>query len=197
MVRAYFIQYKFIVPETIKHSSYTYQKLFRALYGYMQNVSKSNGKSYKYHRKGVLSGVPYLRPGKNCVIIPPQVFSPLIEFFKTGKNPTHRWAGKGDWKAVYYMNEKELPMEKLIVPLEELLDRTFIGASGETFSLLESEMDRVLNSVKNNQTVEEAYKKALLAEAQKITTFEWFALCTAKSPRLKKFANLTNSLKST
>lgn len=195
MVRAYFIQYKFMVPEHIKHSSYTYQKLFRALYGYMQNVSKSNGKAYKYHRKGVLSGVPYLRPGKNCVIIPPQMFSTLIEFFKTGKNPTHRWEGKGDWKAVYYMNEKELPMEKLVGPLEELLDRTYVGVPGESLSLLESEMDRVVNITKNSQSVEDAYKKALLTEAQKITSFEWFSLCTAKSPRLKKFASLTTSLK--
>ena len=196
MVRTYFIQYKFMVPENIKHSSYTYQKLFRALYGYMQNVSKSSGKSYKYHRKGVLSGVPYLRPGKNCVIIPPHAFSPLIEFFKTGKNPAHRWEGKGDWKAVYYMNEKEIPAEKLVGPLEELLDRTYIGVPGESFSLLESEMDRVLNQFKSGGSIEDAYKKSLVLEAQKITGFEWFSLCTQKSPRLKKFATLTNSLKS-
>src|SRR4030042_1173873 len=84
-VKGYFIQYKFIIPENMKHSSYTYQKLFRALYGYTQAVFKSNGKTYHYHRAGVLSATPYLRPGKNCVIIPPGKFQHLLDFFKTGR----------------------------------------------------------------------------------------------------------------
>ena len=138
VLRGYFIQYKFIVPESIKHSSYTYQKLFRALYGYTQNVTKSNGKSYKYHRRGVLSSTPYIRPGKNCVIIPPGTFNSLIDFFKTGKNPSHYWQGKGDWKAVYYMDEKNLTEDDVRAALEEQLDRTYIVTNtGEHKRLIE------------------------------------------------------------
>ena len=32
----------------------------------------------------------------------------MLDFFKTGKNPAHAWKFKGDWKAVYYMNEKDV-----------------------------------------------------------------------------------------
>ena len=85
-VDAYFIQYKFIVPKSLSHSSYTYQKLFRALYGYTQAVYKSSGKTYKYHRKGVLSDVPFLRPTKNTVIIPVSALQKLLNFFNTGEN---------------------------------------------------------------------------------------------------------------
>ncbi|GAG48539.1 unnamed protein product, partial [marine sediment metagenome] len=108
-VDSYFIQYKFILPESVSHSSYSYQKLFRALYGYTQAVNKSSGKNYKYHRQGVLSSYPYLRAGKNCVIIAPDAFQNLISFFKTGRNPAHKWEVKGNWKAVYYMDEKAIP----------------------------------------------------------------------------------------
>lgn len=63
-VRGYFIQYRFILPDSIKHSSYTYQKLFRAIYGYTQAVHKGSGKNYQYHRQGILSNYPFIRPGK-------------------------------------------------------------------------------------------------------------------------------------
>src|SRR3989344_3839606 len=125
MYKGHFIKYNFIIPETTKHSSYTYQKLFRALYGYTQNVTKSNGKTYKYHRKGILSDIPYIRPGKNCVIIPPKSFAPLETFFKTGKNPTHYWKTKGNWKAVFYFEEKDLEENSVITALKELTERLF------------------------------------------------------------------------
>lgn len=184
-----------MVPENIKHSSYTYQKLFRGLYGYTQNVSKSNGKAYKYHRKGVLSGAPYLRAGKNCVIIPTNQLSSLIEFFKTGKNPSHHWFVKGDWKAVYYMNEKDLPAEKLVLAVEGLLDRTYIATPAQSHQLLENEVSKVASNLKSAQSVDENHKKSILTEAQRITSFEWFSLCSPKSDRLKKFASLCSIIR--
>jgi hypothetical protein len=193
MVKAFFIQYKFLTPETVKHSSYTYQKLFRALYGYTQNVSKSNGKSYKYHRPGVLSLGPYIRPGKNCVIIPQNQLSPLFEFFKTGRNPTHKWVGKGDWKAVYYMNEKEVPVTDLVKPLEELIDRAFISSPGEEKRRLEEELSSLANSASTSTKMNDAYRKALAVEAQRIVSSEWFALCSSKSDKLKNFASLAGA----
>lgn len=194
MVKAFFIQYKFLTPETVKHSSYTYQKLFRALYGYTQNVSKSNGKSYRYHRPGVLSLGPYIRPGKNCVIIPQNQLSPLFEFFKTGRNPTHKWVGKGDWKAVYYMNEKEVSANDLVKPLEELIERTFISSPGEERRRLEEELASLANSSQTAASkANDSYWKALVAEAQRIVSNEWFVLCSAKSEKLKNFAALAGA----
>lgn len=196
MVKAFFIQYKFLTPETVKHSSYTYQKLFRALYGYTQNVSKSNGKSYKYHRPGVLSLGPYIRPGKNCVIVPQNLLSSLFEFFKTGRNPTHKWVGKGDWKAVYYMNEKEIPASDLVKPLEELIERAYISAPGEEKRRLEEELAALANSSQSaTSKVNDSHRKALAAEAQRIVSSEWFALCSAKSERLKNFASLAGAVR--
>ncbi len=194
-VKGYFIQYKFILPETVSHSSYTYQKLFRALYGYTQNVSKSSGKSYSYHRKGVLSAVPYLRPGKNCVVIPQAMLSGLIDFFKTGKNPSHKWASKGNWKAVYYMNEREVSLDEATASFENVLDRHFVLSNAKEHEKLESELSAIVQLVKSGQKADPQKKALLLDEAQKITSHEWFQACATKSPKLKRFSSLVSDLK--
>lgn len=190
-IKGYFIQYKFIFPESIKHSSYTYQKLFRALYGYTQAVYKSNGRSYQYHRKGVLSGVPYIRPGKNCVIIPPGTFQNLTEFFKTGKNPTHKWQSKGDWKAVYYMNEKDVEEEQVVSSLESLLERTYIPGNAKEPAKLLAELE---NKVSRSD-VDPVYLNLLISESQKITDSAWFKEVYSKSEKMKKFYSLYRLLK--
>lgn len=195
MVKAFFIQYKFLTPDSVKHSSYTYQKLFRALYGYTQNVSKSNGKSYRYHRPGVLSSGPYIRPGKNCVIVPQNQLSPLFEFFKTGRNPTHKWTGKGDWKAVYYMNEKEVLVSDLVKPLESFIDRAFVSLPGEEKRRLEDELASLAGNQPSASKANDSYRKALAAQVQRIVGNEWFALCSAKSERLKNFASLASAVR--
>lgn len=194
-MKAYFIQYKFILPENVSHSSYTYQKLFRGLYGYTQNVSKSNGKSYKYHRRGILSSVPYLRPGKNCVIIPNGMLSPLLDFFKTGKNPSHKWIGKGDWKAVYYMNEKDISPDEVIPAFENVLDRWFVMSNSKEHQKLDSELSALLSTAKAGQKIDPNYKSFVLGEAQKITGHEWFSACAPRSAKLKRFAGLATELK--
>ncbi len=78
-----------------KRSSYVYQRFFRAIYGYTQVVSKSNGKRYVYHRPGVLTNIPYVKAGKNAVILPPSGTKPLLDFLKTGKNPAHQFSQLG------------------------------------------------------------------------------------------------------
>lgn len=190
-VKGYFIQYKFIIPETVKHSSYTYQKLFRALYGYTQAVFKSNGKVYHYHRAGILSDVPYLRPGKNCVIIPPATFQKLIDFFKTGRNPTHQWKGKGDWKAVYYMNEKDIEETKVIDALKELIGRSQVEtSSGKPFSMSE------LADSNAKSNVSQDIKSGVISRMQPIVESAWFKEVYQKSPVLKEFYGSYKSLKS-
>jgi len=194
-VKGYFIQYKFVIPEEIKHSSYTYQKLFRALYGYTQNVTKSNGKTYKYHRKGILSGSPYIRPGKNCVIIPPNLFSSLIEFFKTGRNPSHKWVVKGNWRAVYYMNEKDVPLADAIPAAEELLERTYILSTAKEHEMLLNELNNLVALKKKGGSVDQAYRKAVVEEAQKIASLEWVFPILQKSEKLRCFSQALTELK--
>jgi len=184
MLKGYFIQYKFIIPETTKHSSYTYQKLFRALYGYTQNVTKANGKTYHYYRKGILSNIPYLRPGKNCVIIPPKSFSLLDSFFKTGKNPSHYWRVKGDWKAVFYLDEKNLEESQVIFALNELIQRTF---EKHNIDLPIFNLSTIAKKINTNETVPPEMVALTLNEAEKIVSTPWFKEVYQKDEKLKKF----------
>jgi len=176
-IKGYFVQYKFIFPEVIKHSSYTYQKLFRAIYGYTQVVFKSNGKRYKYHRQGVLSDVPYIRSGKNCVVIPQTALQKLTNFFRTGANPTHKWHVKGNWKAVYYVGEKELNPTTIKDSLEKV-ERMYVS---EGKSLLD-ELKRA-----ESEEVSESYAKHLLVESEKIIKQPWFNIIYSTSQTLKDF----------
>lgn len=189
-VRGYFVQYRFILPENIKHSSYTYQKLFRAIYGYTQAVYKSNGKMYHYHRKGILSNYPYLRPGKNCVIIPPSAFQSLQDFFKTGHNPTHAWNVKGDWKCTYFLNEKDIPELDIVKAVEGLISRKYIDGS-EGLVKLGSELKRAVE-----KEVEPAYKNQLIGETQSIIDLDWFNKdIYSQSKELTEFYNNYKILK--
>ena len=194
-LKAYFVQYKFIIPEGIKHSSYTYQKLFRAIYGYFQQVTKSNGKTYTYHRPGVLSDTPFIRHGKNCVVIHPTSFQPLLNFFKTGKNPGHIWEVKGDWKAVYYLNEKSLELDTAVPALEGLVDRTYISTPTKEQSLLIKEMEAIRQAASQNRKMDEFHKKIVFDSAHKIASHDWFKECYNKSPKLKNFYSLYSFLK--
>ncbi len=181
VVKAYFVQYRFILPDTIKHSSYTYQKLFRAIYGYTQAVYKGSGKNYHYHRKGVLSNYPYLRPGKNCVIIPQAAFQPLQDFFKTGFNPTHNWETKGEWKCTYFLNEKDLVEKDAVKAIENLLLRVFID-SKEGPIKLSSELLRAVE-----KDVDADYKGIILKECQKVVDGPWFREVYSLSEELSSF----------
>jgi len=188
-VDGYFIQYKFILPDTVNHSSYSYQKLFRAIYGYTQAVYKSNGKNYRYHRKGVLSDFPYMRAGKNCVIIAPDAFQDLISFFKTGKNPTHKWMVKGNWKAVYYMDEKAIPDQKAAKAVENLLSRTYLGKGAASKPIYE-ELKRV-----GSGTLNKDYEELVFSSAKKILKHPWFLKSVEHSAKLKEFKKLAGSRK--
>ena len=187
MAKGFFIQYKFILPENIKHSSYTYQKLFRAIYGYTQNVTKSNGKRYTYHRKGVLSDYPHSRPGKNCVIIPKNAFNELTTFFKTGKNPAHFWKIRGDWKAVYYMDEKTLNPADAAKALEATLGRAYVETATGEQANLDGELALLTDLKKSDKVPDPAYVKKVVSEAEKIVQHEWFKDCLAGSEKLSSF----------
>lgn len=188
-VRGYFVQYRFILPDSIKHSSYTYQKLFRAIYGYVQAVHKGSGKNYNYYREGILSNYPFIRPGKNCVIIPPQAFQSLLDFFKTGHNPTHNWETKGEWKCTYFLNEKDLSEVEVIKSLINLISRKFVEG-GEGLILLQNEMKRALIT-----ELDPNYKLNLINEAQKIVDLDWFKQVYSQSVELNEFYENYKKLK--
>lgn len=176
MVQGVLIQYKFILPAGIKHSSYTYQKLFRAIYGYTQNVSKSNGKTYRYHRPGVLSTLPHTKPGKNAVLVPPSALAALADFFKTGKNPSHDWHVKGDWKAVYYTDQKVVSPAEATKALEAAAQRV-LSSFG-----LGSESDLSTESAAKE---DEGKLKACQSELARLAACEWAKDC-APSALLQK-----------
>lgn len=189
-VDAYLIQYKFIVPKTLSHSSYTYQKLFRALYGYTQAVYKSNGKTYKYHRKGILSDVPFIRPTKNTVIIPPGTLQKLLNFFNTGQNPAHNWVRKGEWKAVYYLNEKKIDEQKAAKALETTLSRALVNLGETPVSLFDA-----LKSL-GSGTITESEKQSILNSSKNIICLEWFSKTAHHSEKLMEFKRFYDSVKS-
>lgn len=170
----------------MKHSSYTYQKLFRALYGYTQIVNKATGKKYKYHRPGVLSSCPYIRSGKNCVIIPQDSLQTLIKFFKTGMNPAHHWRVKGDWKAVYYMDEKQINPKLVVNALEQLIERQFL----DNKKPLLDELRRVVDS----ENVSADYIALLLSKLDTITKHHWFKAVSSESKKLKEIKEMQERL---
>ena len=150
---------------------------------------KASGKTYHYHRAGILSNYPYIRPGKNCVIIPPAAFQSLQDFFKTGHNPTHAWEEKGDWKCTYFLNEKDLGEKEIILALENLLSRKFVDSNEGPIKLI-VEMKRVAE-----KEVDFGYKLAILKDAQAIVDLDWFKLTYSQSPLLVEFYEYYRSIK--
>jgi hypothetical protein len=178
---AYFIQYKFFFPKKTPHASYAYQKLFRGLYGYTQVVNKSSGKTYRYHRPGVLSFSPFLRPGKNSVVVPPSTLQSLLLFFKTGKNPAHHWVFKGEWKAVYYLNEKKISVEEGAHAFRVLFDRPLIRI-GDTYKTLAK-----LVTENQERDLRAVFSPGFLGLGEKVTGNEWFEACMLEFPLLRDF----------
>ena len=169
-----------------------YQKLFRALYGYTQNVTKSTGKTYRYFRKGILSDIPYLRPGKNCVIIPPKCFAMLDTFFKSGKNPSHYWRTKGDWKAVFYMDEKNLEDAQVIDAINTQIKRIFHEGAD---NLPKIDFDDILKKSNSGEKIPDDVAKIAFVEADRIVSSPWFKDVYGKDQGLKKFYEAYQLLK--
>lgn len=114
----YLVRYRFKA-----RFGYSYQRFFRALYGYTQVVKKSNGKTYIYRRKGVLTNYPYIHNSKNTVIIPPEALSPLVTFFKTGKNPCHEFEDLSSWNVSYYIEQVNVDINDVLRAVIDALKR--------------------------------------------------------------------------
>ncbi len=126
-MKGYSVKYTFKGGK--KHSSYEYQRFFRAIYGYTQVVRKRNGKEYKYMREGVLTRFPYIRIGRCHVIIPEEALGPLVEFFKTAKNPAHKFQYLGEWKVSYFLEEITVKPEQARDAVLSALDRILVGGA--------------------------------------------------------------------
>lgn len=97
------IRYKLHIPEGMSHSNYNYQKFFRQLYGYTQIVSKSSGKRYEYNRKGIVSTTPFIKNGKNSLIVPKKHLKKFLGFFESKNNSFSK--AKMTWKVSYSTTE--------------------------------------------------------------------------------------------
>ena len=182
MAKAILVQYKFVLPSGTKHASYAYQKLFRALYGYTQNVSKSSGKTYRYHRQGILTAQPHTKPGKNAVLIPKSALPGLVDFFKTGKNPSHEWHVKGDWKAVYYTDERDLSPAETAAAVE--------AAAGRVLSSLGIAANLAQSPITEPAVLGEGQQAAARAALAKLMACEWANDCQ-QTPKIQRLTDLT------
>jgi hypothetical protein len=180
-----YVKYKFIFNNDIKHSSYLYQKVFRSIYGYHQNVTKKDKKVYTYFRKGVVSDIPYIRPGKNSIIIPIGKEQKLIDFFETGINPTHRWKDKGDWKVNCEINNIEIDLKSIVLSLEEYIDNIYMISNNNTNIKIN---DNLINILKE-QNININENKYLLEKIESIINLEWFLKSKKYSTILSNFYN--------
>lgn len=193
MAKAYMVKYKIKMLGNYSHSDYGYQKIFRAIYGYTQNVTKNNGKVYIYHRPGVLSKTPYIKKGKNEVIVPKACLTELLDFFKTGENPTHKWFEKGKWQATYTLYDMDVSEQQAKRAIDKTINSIFVvdddGSVKRILNLLEDIFEK-------NKVPSVNLKKVLLSNIRKIQNFEWYIIVKDKTTLMKRFETLASKFKS-
>jgi len=190
MVKAFMVKYKIKMNGEYKHSDYGYQKLFRAIYGYTQVVTKSNGKRYVYHRPGVLSNTPYIKKGKNEIILTKDGFSKFTDFLKTRKNPTHKWEEKGNWTASYSMYDVDISEDQAQKSIEDLIKNTFlIMPDGNNKKIMD-----VLEEIERGTLFDENIIKMYDKTIKNIQSMEWYNIAL-QNPFVKKFDILSKNLK--
>jgi hypothetical protein len=190
MVEAFMIKYKIKLNGNFNYSDYRYQKIFRAIYGYLQIVSKTDGKKYVYHRPGVLSQFPFIKKSKNEVIVPKEGLSKLIDFLKTGKNPTHNWVEKGNWNATYTMYDVDVSEESAIKAMQNLVKNTVLfTSSGENKKLI-----NLLESLEKGVEYDSITIRNIVENIKKINNLEWGKLLSTSS-KFTRFNELVSGFK--
>jgi len=186
MTDAFLVRYKVKVLDDVKHSSYLYQKLFRAIYGYTQVVCKQTGKKYIYHRPGVLSRFAYIKEGKNEIIVTKDGFSYLINFFKTGKNPAHNWQNKGNWTASYSVVDVIIDDSKITKSVENQIRNTYALDNQGNYKLL---ID-ILEELSMGKHMDKVFLKQYEPLISFVQSGSWYDLALKKSGLVKKFDRL-------
>lgn len=133
--------------------------------------------------------MPFIRPSKNSIIIPVDSFQRLINFFNTGENPAHRWSSKGDWKAVYYLSDKQINEQLAAKAFEKVLDRQWVNYDGEKV-LLEDFLSK-----KASAGLDKKSKELLMPICNRITTHDWFLKSYVYSERLTNFKKACDLLR--
>ena len=190
-IRSVLIKYKFSFEENTAHSSYLYQKVFRSIYGYNQNVTKKSTKIYNYFRTGVVSNTPYIKSGKNSLILPIGYETELIEYFETGKNPTHNWKNKGNWTVEYKKDFIDIDSETITKTLGNYINTLkMVNESNKQVNFME-ELNLILSKDNSNQN----YITTILNIMKKIINTNWFNETNKLSSDLSKFYEIYNKLK--
>ena len=188
LVNGSFIRYTFYIPGVTDWSEYRYQKLFRMLYGYVQVVSKGSGASYNYYREGVLTDIPYLKTGKNSIIVPQDSLQKILIFFRTGKAASGDRVPEGCKVPItHFIETVQRPAKELVPAFDALLERLKLsdGAS----------VDSALADLVQAQDWENKNSAQVLAYAQGICSSSWFNAVAGESPRMKKFQDNYYKLK--
>lgn len=181
-----YITYKFIFNNNINKSSYTYQKLFRSIYGYNQSIYKRNSKKYIYFREGVISSIPYIKSGKNSVILPIDYEHKLIDYFNTGNNPAHKWKIKGDWDVSYAINDIHIDLFNISVAMEKFIRNYKIFSNDfKSYNYIEFELKKFFESNLNNYQ----YKEYLISNLKYLFDFEWIYKSINYSEYIKNIYN--------
>ncbi len=181
-----YIKYKFIFNNYINKSSYKYQKLFRSIYGYNQLVYKKNSKKNIYYREGVVSKIPYIKPGKNSIILPNNYVDKLLEYFETGNNPTHNWRDKGDWKVKYEINNVYIDMINISNSVELFIKNYKVLSSNfKDYNNLIYELNKILdNLIESND-----YILYFIRQLEYLFNFEWIKKSVDYSEYVKDIYN--------
>jgi len=177
------IKYKFTFDGEIKFTSYNYQKIFRSIYGYQQNVTKKSRKVYVYIRPGVLSRIPHIRCGRGSVILPLCCENELINYFNTGNNPTHNWKLKHFWKINYKIDTISIDKNSAITAILDLVNKKTIVSDNKFQSVFE-----VLESLASNINVDTLKRENInITLAKNIINTNWFQEVYINSEELNSF----------
>ncbi|MDD4049476.1 MAG: hypothetical protein PHX47_00535 [Candidatus ainarchaeum sp.] len=184
-IKSIYIKYKFIFKDDINRSSYLYQKVFRSIYGYQQNVTKKNNKPYLYIRKGILTDIPHYKPGRNAVIIPKGYENKIIDYFSTGINPAHNWKSKGEWDVKYTVDEIDLDSSNIIKIMEDYIyNYKIINLNNKETNIYDE-----LKYITENNIYDKTHLANISKIVENIINFEWFKEVKEESEKLIKFYN--------
>jgi hypothetical protein len=169
--------------------------VFRSIYGYTQNVTKKDKKTYQYYREGVIEDLPHIRPGKNSLILPINTEHKLINFFNTGKSTTHNFREKGDWNIDYSIDKVEINEQDIIIALENFIkNQNVISQSGNNNKLI-NELDLIINNQDYFNKYKKPNKNNLLNKLNIIESLDWFIKCKNKSEFIDEFTKKVELIK--
>jgi len=137
-----------------------------------------------------LSNYPYIKKGKNEVILTKEGFSRFIDFLKTGRNPTHKWEEKGNWTSSYSMYDIDI--------LDQQIEKAMFNLIKGTFVLTPEGINRrildVLEDIDSGVVYDENLMRMYDKKIKEIQILEWYNLSLSNAT-IKRFDVLSKKLK--